>query len=122
VSNGVYNYPSNPVAQARGTQTHRILKLDVGSSRLDSFLNCYHNKILIGSLLTDVGIPSLKNQGGGCEGAPKQLSTPLLSRSIFHLQTSLCSCTALNTANPLYLYLYLFIVPQILTRHIPTGY
>jgi hypothetical protein len=65
VSTGVHNYPPHPVAQARGAQTYRILKFVLGYSRLDSFLNCCHDKILIGSLLPNVGVPSLKIKEGG---------------------------------------------------------
>jgi len=39
MSNGVYNYPPNLVAWARGAQSYRILKFVVGSSGMDSFLN-----------------------------------------------------------------------------------
>ena len=48
---GLHNYPPNPDAQPRGTQTYRIPKFVLGYSGLESFLNCCHNKILIGSLL-----------------------------------------------------------------------
>lgn len=75
---GVYNYPPKPVVQVREAQTHRILEFVVGYSGLDSFLNCCNNKILIGSLLPDVGVPSLKIKEGG-RGAPNQLYTPLWS-------------------------------------------
>jgi len=51
---GVYNYPPNPAAWVREAQTYRILEFVVGYSGLDSFLNCCHNKILIGYLLPDV--------------------------------------------------------------------
>jgi len=67
VSNEVCNHPPNPVAWARGAQTYRILKFVVGSSRLDSFLNCCHNDSYW-IPVTCCGSTFPKNQGGGWEG------------------------------------------------------